>query len=137
VLLDKVGVTGDVELVPRINVNTAPREVLMGIPGLSDTIADQIIATRDAQSPLDPATTSGAWLATTGAVPPALFQQVEKYITGKSSVYRIQALGYFGKDGPQARVEAVIDTNQGAPRVLSFRDLGDLDTPRGFEPPRK
>jgi hypothetical protein len=34
-----------------------------------------------------------------------------------------------------SRVEAVFDVNQGAPRILYCRDLGDLDTPRGFEPP--
>ena len=78
-----------------------------------------------------------AWLVTAGGIPPTLFQQVEKYVTGQTSVYRVHALGYFGQGGPQARVEAVIDTNQGAPRVLFFRDLGDLDSPRGFEPPRK
>jgi hypothetical protein len=58
-------------------------------------------------------------------------------VTGRTMVYRIQAVGYFGRGGPVARVEAVIDTNQGAPRTLYFRDLTDLDTPRGFEPPRE
>jgi len=57
--------------------------------------------------------------------------------TGRTMVYRVQAVGYFARGGPVARVEAVIDTNQGAPRILYFRDLTDLDTPRGFEPPRE
>jgi hypothetical protein len=29
---------------------------------------------------------------------------------------------------------AVIDTNQGAPRVLFVRDLADLENPPGFSP---
>jgi type II secretory pathway component PulK len=136
-LLDKTSATGDVELLPRININTAPREVLMAIPGLADTDADNIINLRDAQSPLDPATLTGAWLVTAGGFPADKFSQVEQYVTGRTMVYRVQSIGYFGQGGPQARVEAVIDTNQGAPRVLFFRDLGDLDTPRGFDPPRQ
>ena len=66
----------------------------------------------------------------------ATIQSLEKYITGRSMVYRIHSIGYFGEGGPTARVEAVVDMNQGAPRILYFRDLTDLDTPRGFDPPR-
>ena len=36
--------------------------------------------------------------------------------------------------GMMARMEAVIDINQGAPRFLHIRDLSDLENPRGFEP---
>mgnify|MGYP002382008771 CR=1 FL=1 len=74
---------------------------------------------------------------TSGAVSQDTFRKVEKYVTGKTMVYRIQSVGYFARGGPTARVEAVIDTNQGSPRVLYFRDLTDLDSPRGFEPPRE
>ena len=59
-----------------------------------------------------------------------------KYVTGTTMVYRVQSIGYFkGGTGPMARMEAVIDTNQGAPRFLLLRDLSDLENPRGFQPP--
>jgi hypothetical protein len=63
-----------------------------------------------------------------------VFQSLEKYISGRSSVYRVQSIGYFANSGPVARVEAVIDTTSGAPRILYFRDLTDLG--KGFDPPR-
>jgi hypothetical protein len=59
---------------------------------------------------------------------------VERYLTGSTMVYRVQAVGYTDRGGPVARFEAVIDTNQGAPRFLHIRDLSDLDNPRGFQP---
>ncbi|HEY1187342.1 MAG TPA: hypothetical protein VGE74_06770 [Gemmata sp.] len=133
-LLDRTTVKSAVEMVPRINVNTAPREVLMGIPGMTDAYADAIVAGRANQTPTDPAYTSAAWLITGGTLPPATFKSMEKYITGCTMVYRVQSVGYFAEGGPVARMEAVIDTNQGAPRFLFVRDLTDLDGPRGFDP---
>lgn len=137
ILMDRTTTTTTVELVPRVNINTAPREVLVALPGMTEEEADAILAQRDQQSPTDPGTISAAWAVTSGAVSQDTFRKVEKYVTGKTMVYRIQSVGYFARGGPTARVEAVIDTNQGSPRVLYFRDLTDLDSPRGFEPPRE
>ncbi len=92
---------------------------------------------RDSLSPTDPGTVSGAWAVTSGAVTQATFRRIGKYVTGRTMVYRVQSVGFFASGGPVARVEAVIDINQGAPRILYYRDLTDLDTPRGFEPPRE
>jgi type II secretory pathway component PulK len=135
-LLDKTTVKQAIEMVPRINVNTAPREVLMAIPNMTDTLADSIVSQRAGQVPTDPATPSAAWLVTSNTLTSSQFKQMEKYLTGSSMIYRVQAIGYFkGSNGPVARMEAVIDTNQGAPRFLMVRDLSDLENPRGFQPP--
>jgi len=148
-LLDLTTTTTVVEMTPRINVNTASRDVLMSLTGIAGgtgstgssaglTEADvtAIINLRQGLNPTDPATMTGAWLLQEGGISPDVFKKLEKYITGRSMVYRVHSIGYFGEGGPTARVEAVIDTNQGAPRILYFRDLTDLDSPRGFEPPR-
>lgn len=139
-LLDKVTTKQAIEMVPRINVNTAPREVLAGLsnngqPVLTDSEVESLIAQRAGQSPTDPATTTGAWLVTTNVLSASRYKQVEKYFTGGTMVYRVQAVGYTDRGGPVARIEAVIDTNQGAPRFLHVRDLSDIENPRGFPPP--
>jgi hypothetical protein len=155
-LMDKTTATAVVEMTPRLNVNTAPREVLMtltslaggaaaspggsgtatGTPGtLAEADIDNIIAQRDAQDPTSPDTLTGAWLMTVGGMNPATFKAIEKYVTGRTMVFRVQSIGYFAQGGPVARVEAVVDTNQGAPRVLYFRDLSDL--PQGFDLPQQ
>ncbi|MBN9523395.1 general secretion pathway protein GspK [bacterium] len=129
-------------VVPSPLADPTPREVLLAVPGMTEEAADAIIQQRDSLDPADPTTVTGAWIVTGGSAggPPAVdqatFRRIKRYLTGRTTVYRIQSVGYFGQGGPVARVEAVIDTNQGAPRVLYFRDLTDLDTPRGFEPPR-
>ncbi|AWM41716.1 General secretion pathway protein K [Gemmata obscuriglobus] len=133
-LMDRTTTKQAVELVPRINVNTAPREVLMAIPGMTDADADAIITARASVLPGDPAYQSAAWVITSAGITPAMFKAYEKYITGSTMVYRVQSIGYFLEGGPVARMEAVVDTNQGAPRFLFVRDLTDLDSPRGFDP---
>lgn len=138
-LLDKVTTRQAIEMVPRINVNTAPREVLAGLsnngqPVLSDSEVESLVAQRASQAPTDPATTTGAWLVTANVLSASRYKQVEKYFTGGTMVYRVQAIGYTDRGGPVARFEAVIDTNQGAPRFLYVRDLSDIENPRGFPP---
>src|SRR5262249_12467177 len=133
-LLDKTTSRTGFEITPRVNVNTAPPEVLAALPGLAQEDVDMILAVRGTQVPTDAATTTGAWLVTQANLTPTKFQNLEKYVTGKTMIYRVHSVGYFGRGGPVARVEAVIDTNQGHPRILHYRDLTDLG--RGFELPR-
>ena len=56
----------------------------------------------------------------------ATLQGLERYATARTQVYRVQSIGYFDEAGPMARVEAVIDVNQGKPRIVYYRDLTDL-----------
>jgi hypothetical protein len=43
----------------------------------------------------------------------------------------VQSVGYFEGGGPSARIEAVIDTNAGRPRIIYWRDLTELG--KGYE----
>ncbi|HSQ57509.1 MAG TPA: hypothetical protein VLM40_17440 [Gemmata sp.] len=135
-LLDKIATKEEVELIPRLNVNVAPREVIAGLPGLEAADVDAIMAARDGKSPADLGTT-GAWLISAAGLTPKKFQALEQYVTGTSMVYRAQVIWYISGGGPVSRVEAVIDTNLGYPRIVYYRDLGDLDNPRGFQHPDK
>ena len=133
-LLDKIATKEEVELFPRLNVATAPREVIAGLPGLEAEDVDAIMSARGELTQGDLGT-AAAWLVSSGALPPQKFKAIEKYVTGTSMVYRVQVIGYVTGGGPVSRVEAVIDTNLGSPRIVYFRDLGDLDNPRGFPHP--
>jgi hypothetical protein len=133
-LLDWTSTRTTYEMTPRINVNTAPPEVLLTVPGLTQADVDTIVATRDSLNRTDPATTTAAWLVTQADLSPTTFRNIERYVTGKSMTYRVQSVGYFARGGAVARVEAVIDTNQGHPRIVYYRDLTDLG--KGFDLPR-
>ena len=136
VLLDKTSAVTSAtantyELSPRINVNTAPRDVLLALPGLAEADVDSMISTRSTLTPNDATTLSGAWIVTQANLPADKFKNIEKYISGRTFTYRIHSVGYFGKaGGPVSRVEAVIDVALGQPRILYYRDLTDLG--RGF-----
>jgi hypothetical protein len=74
---------------------------------------------------------SPAWLVTEANLPVSTVRSLEKYVTTRSQVYRVQVLGYFDAGGPSARLEAVIDTNSGRPRIVYWRDLTELG--RGYD----
>jgi type II secretory pathway component PulK len=128
-LLDKTTTQQGSELPARVNVNTAPRAVLLSLPGLTEVEADAILTRRptfaSGEAP-DSTFDTIAWLFTDAQVPLATMQSLERYVTARSQVYRVQALGYFDEGGPVCRIEAVIDVNGGQPRIAYFRDLTDI-----------
>lgn len=121
----------------RINVNTAPREVLLAVPEISESDVEAIVQLRpDYSSGTAPAAIfdTPAWLLTEANLTTDTLKKLEKYVTTKSQVYRVQALGYADGAGPSARIEAVIDTNQRRPRILMWRDLTELGAGRVKNP---
>lgn len=134
-VLDKVTAKSNYELNPRINVNTCPQTLLMVLPGVTAEDAAASVAARASLDPLSAEYRTGAWLHTQAGMRMEIFKNIETYITGYTQTYRIQSIGYFARGGPVARVEAVIDTNAGQPRIVYFRDLTELGG--GFAPPRE
>ncbi len=132
-LLDETTTTQNAELPGRINVNTASQAVLSTLPGLTDADVQAILGNRpplSATSAPDPIFQTPAWLLTNANISLSKLKTLEKYVTARTQVYRVQSLGYASGGGPVARVEAVIDANQGRPRVLFYRDLSELG--KGF-----
>jgi type II secretory pathway component PulK len=132
-LLDKVTTVRGTEIPARINVNTAPAAVLTALPGLAEADVQNIINNRPAPesagSP-DAIFETPAWLITKASLSANTLQTLERYITARTQVYRVQSVGYFDGGGPTARIEAVIDTNGGRPRITYWRDLTELG--KGF-----
>jgi hypothetical protein len=129
-LLDETTTSNQPEVTPKININTAPEAVLTALPGglTSDQIQTIINTRPPTQSDQAPGTAfqTPAWLNTNASIPVSVLQQLENYITARTFVYRVQSIGYYDNGGASARVEAVIDTNQGRPRILYMRDLTSL-----------
>jgi len=133
-LLDECTTSQQTAIPGRINVNTAPTAVLSCLPYLQESDVQNIISMRPQSSTIeapDPIFLTPAWLIIEAGISPATLQKLDKYITTRSQVYRVQSIGYFDAGGPSARVEAVIDTNGGAPRILYWRDLTELG--KGFD----
>lgn len=137
ILLDKCTTRNDAEIPARINVLTASKAVLTTLPGLDESDVQAILSSRptgDAAENSDPIFQTPAWLVTEASLSTSKVRALERYVTSRSQTYRVQSLGYFDQGGPVARVEAVIDTNGGQPRIIYFRELSELG--RGMEIPR-
>ena len=131
-VLDETTTTLNTDLTPCINVNTASETVLATIPGIQDGDVQNILSTRpdpsENQAP-DPIFQTPAWLLTEANLSQATVKAIAPYVTARSQVYRFQVLGYYqGGKGPVARVEAVVDANNGRPRIVYKRDLTELGT---------
>jgi hypothetical protein len=64
-----------------------------------------------------------------------VMKKLDPYITARTQVYSFQVVGHFDRGGPPARVEAVVDTNLGRPRVVYWRNLSDLGRAFNFTAP--
>jgi type II secretory pathway component PulK len=142
-LLDTVTTSTKLEMPSRINVNTAPQPVLAALPGMTDAYVQQILQNQPGQNSGSSQASSQAslyrtpvWLITEANLPLSLVKSIEPYITARSQVFRIQAIGYYEVGGPSVRVEAVIDTNRQHPRILYWRDITELGGAFGATSPR-
>jgi hypothetical protein len=104
----------------------------MGIPGMTVEVADAIAARKLINNDGTPQTgaaetqASTAWLLTEGIVDQKTLVGMDKFMTARGSIYRVQAIGHFDGGGAVARVEAVIDATKIPPAILSRRDLSNL-----------
>jgi len=128
----------ETELPPRINVNTAPPEVLTALSelsGLTDVEIEKIASLRQGEALTEPIFQTPTWLLTEAQVNIDTLRKLENLITTRTQVFRVQSVGYFEGKGPAVRVEAVIDTNSGRPRIVAWRNLTDLG--KGWVPPEE
>jgi DNA uptake protein ComE-like DNA-binding protein len=136
-LLDQTTTLQGNDLPPRININTASQTVLSALPMFTDADVQAILNARPNWATLntapDPIFNTPAWLLTEAKLSPTALSAAERYITARSGIYSFQAIGYFDGGGPVTRLEAVIDTNYGRPRIVHVQDLSE--TGKGFPVP--
>jgi general secretion pathway protein K len=85
----------------KINLNTAPREVLKAIPGMTDAMIQRIMAYRDL-GPAEKAQETAGWTD-------AEFSVIAPYVTtAESNVFTIDATGYRDSDKRHYSVRATV-----------------------------
>ncbi|WP_428937149.1 general secretion pathway protein GspK [Fontivita pretiosa] len=107
----------------RINVNTAPRDVLLCLDNISSSDVDALIAARSANPPSHQ---SYAWVLD------VLKQNavgLGRWITGSSSHYSADIVAVSGNGRAFKRVRIVVDISQTPPRVTYRRDLTERGWP--------
>ncbi len=127
-LFDALSTTPDPFLEGRININQARREVLIGLPGMTQQMVDAIGAaqTLDGSGDQTVRRSTTGWLYTDQLVDIWGMRALDPYISARGDVYRAQIIGFFDGGGPVSRVEVMIDGTKRPPRISQFRDLSNL-----------
>jgi hypothetical protein len=107
----------------RINVNTAPRDVLLCLPNLDSSDVDKMISARQGSAAGD---TSVGW------VMDALQQKavgLGEFITGKTTQYSADIVAVSGNGRAYKHCRIVVDTSGSTPVIKYRRDLTDRGWP--------
>lgn len=134
--LDLLTITHDAYIAGRVDIHSAPRDVLRAVPGMNDAMAEQIERLRDridAESRL-----SVVWLVQQGVLTPAQFGVVIDHITSRCLQWRVRVEGGYAPPGqdpgaePAAArdrvvLEAVIDLAGERPRLAFLSDVTYLE----------
>ncbi|MEK6643676.1 MAG: hypothetical protein AABZ08_07175 [Planctomycetota bacterium] len=133
-ILDRLTVNPAPFLTGRINVSTAPREVLAAIEELSPEQVTAIAAARSTLRPED--RTTAAWLLRSNAISENKFRQIFNKITTGSSAFTIESVGYADHTGVVERINVVLEMRGPMPQYLYTRNLAKLGPayrPHGIE----
>lgn len=127
VMMDTMTINESPVIPGRININQAPYEILLGIPGMDEEIVSQILELRvPFPDPEDPVTRYETWLLTQGIVTLEQMKTLSPFVCGGGDVYRAQVVGYFEDGSAFSRQEVVLDATQPQPKVMLWRDLTEL-----------
>jgi type II secretory pathway component PulK len=111
--------TSDQQTLPGlVNVNTAPKAVLLCLPGLEESDVEALLSYRSAHSDQ---LTSIAWVAQ--ALDRNKAVGIGSYITTRSSQYSADIVCLSGNGRAYKRYKAVIDTQGSTPRVVYWKTL--------------
>ncbi len=131
-LMDNLSTNPTPTIPGRININQAPRFMLLGIPGMEESIVDEIISRRDIVSDDDdPNRKHETWLLVEGIVPDLdTMKALLPYVCIGGDVHRAQVVGYFEGGEVSSRAEVIFDATGQDIRILLWRDISHLG--RGF-----
>ncbi len=122
---DRLTITSDDVIAGRINVNEAPRLVLLSIPGFTEPLADAILTRRQhsiGTSEITKGHQSLVWLLEEGVVELQQLRRIAAYLTTGGDVYRGTAIGHTDGTGSAISLHFLIDATQSPATVLEMRD---------------
>ncbi|NOY42252.1 MAG: general secretion pathway protein GspK [Planctomycetes bacterium] len=126
-LLDLVQVGSENRIAGRVNINAASKPVLLSIPEMTETAADQILTQRDSEVDLEESVQRHPyWILAEGIVDKQQMRKMEPYITTRGDVYSAQVVGYFETTTPRSRGEVVFDRTGETTQLLNWLDLSKL-----------
>jgi type II secretory pathway component PulK len=123
-LADQLTTSSDRTLRGLVNVNTAPRQVLLCLPGLEESDVSALIAARSG----DDAGQGGiAWVAEVLSQEKAV--EIGAYLTARSYQFSADIVSVAGNGRAFRRCRIVVDARNSPPRVIYRQDLTPLGWP--------
>jgi len=125
-LMDATTVGTGRPLFGRVNINLAPRTVLLGVPGIDAALVERILAARSMAPAEEAGRHDPTWLLTEGLVDLAQMRRLLPYVTTGGDVGRAQIIGFYDRRSPVMRLETVIDATELPARQVYYKDLRPL-----------
>lgn len=129
-LMDNLSIYDRDVITGRLNINQCSRQLLLGIPGMTEEIADEIISKRDVilddPDGADLNRNWESWILAEGIVTLDEMRSMMPFITAKGHVYRAEVVGFFAEGKISSRASVVFDTTELFPRILFWRDKSHL-----------
>jgi DNA uptake protein ComE-like DNA-binding protein len=116
----------------RININQASRGVLTVIPGITEEVADIIIANRisdpveQADMELSEETTYNILTTLVDYVDIETLKQIAPYVAVEGTVFSMQMIGRFDASSPATRLHVWLDTSEKPAKIVRIQDLSNL-----------
>lgn len=105
----------------RININTAPKPVLMALTELSEEQVNALVATRAALEPDQKSTP--AWLVTEGIISLARLRAILPRITSSSATFAVESVGFADHVETSKRLYMILEMRGPIGQVLYYQDL--------------
>lgn len=123
-IADQLTTSSETTLPGLVNVNTAPKEVLLCLPGLEDSDAEALVSYRESnRDSLD----SIAWV--TEVLEREKAVGIGSYITVRSYQFSADIICLSGNGRAYRRYRAILDTEASSPRVVYWKSLTHFGWP--------
>jgi DNA uptake protein ComE-like DNA-binding protein len=119
---DKLTTSSAKTLTGMVNVNTAPAEVLMSLPGMQQSDATGLVAARSQN-----ANPGIGWIFQ--AIAPQTAANLTRYISARSYIYSADIVAVSGDGRSFKRVRIVVDARQTPAKIIYRHDLTTLGWP--------
>ena len=128
-IYDDLTTSGATSLRGLININAAPRAVLMCLDGIDETDVDKLIARRATIDTSAEASNGIGWVAEALTPERAANAKLGSQITTRTSQWSADILAASGNGRAFKRVRIVVDNREGTPQIIYRRDLTNRGWP--------
>ncbi len=132
-LMDQITVNPNPIIEGRINIDEAPREVLLAIPGIDPTTADRILAARFLSADGRVAHVHATWILEQGVVDLGRMKELMRFCTTGGDVFQANIVAYIPQTAWFLREIVAIDGAEKVPVKLYCKDRRDSVNPYELE----